>query len=211
MNQHYLNRYNRFIDVLKTQNIIGYSEKHHIIPKSLGGVDTADNLVSLTARQHYVAHWMLWKIYGGVMTTAFNYMNGIKRYGTRLNSKTAAILKHQEIERQKLKVFSEETRQKMRDKKLGRVLPEETKTKLRLINLGKKRTEEFCRKVSEAKKGKTNGRIGYTQSKETKLKIAEANFNRPIIQCPHCLKSVKDHGGARRWHFNNCKLLETLL
>lgn len=36
-----------------------YCEKHHIIPKSIGGADTPDNLVWLTAREHLIAH-RLW-------------------------------------------------------------------------------------------------------------------------------------------------------
>ena len=40
-----------------------YVEKHHIIPKSEGGTDEPDNLVNLTAREHYIAHLLLAKIY----------------------------------------------------------------------------------------------------------------------------------------------------
>lgn len=40
-----------------------YTEKHHILPKSLGGSDDHDNIVSLTYREHYLAHWLLTKIY----------------------------------------------------------------------------------------------------------------------------------------------------
>lgn len=40
----------------------GYSEKHHIKPRSLGGEDTSDNLVSLTAREHYICHLLLTKM-----------------------------------------------------------------------------------------------------------------------------------------------------
>jgi len=39
-----------------------YLEEHHIIPKSLGGSDNKDNLVLLTAREHYVAHRLLVKM-----------------------------------------------------------------------------------------------------------------------------------------------------
>ena len=39
-----------------------YFESHHILPKSLGGKDTNDNLVRLTAREHYIAHALLVKI-----------------------------------------------------------------------------------------------------------------------------------------------------
>jgi hypothetical protein len=40
-NQHYLVRYNNFISALKGQVVEGYSEKHHIIPKSMGGTDSS--------------------------------------------------------------------------------------------------------------------------------------------------------------------------
>lgn len=40
-----------------------YYEKHHIIPKCVGGTNINTNLVLLTAREHYIAHWLLTKIY----------------------------------------------------------------------------------------------------------------------------------------------------
>lgn len=40
-----------------------YVEKHHIVPRSEGGSDDTDNLVNLTAREHYIAHLLLAKIY----------------------------------------------------------------------------------------------------------------------------------------------------
>lgn len=40
-----------------------YSEKHHIIPRSLGGSDDESNLVALTAREHYIVHVLLFKIF----------------------------------------------------------------------------------------------------------------------------------------------------
>jgi hypothetical protein len=42
-----------------------YSEIHHIIPKSLGGDNTTDNLVKLTAREHYICHLLLVKMTAG--------------------------------------------------------------------------------------------------------------------------------------------------
>lgn len=41
----------------------GYTERHHILPKSLGGSDDKGNLVSLTAREHYICHLLLTKMY----------------------------------------------------------------------------------------------------------------------------------------------------
>lgn len=42
----------------------GYFENHHILPKSLGGDDSPENLVALTGREHWVAHLLLHKIHG---------------------------------------------------------------------------------------------------------------------------------------------------
>jgi hypothetical protein len=173
-NQHYLNRYNKFIAVLKDQGIDGYYELHHIIPKSSGGSNDKSNLIALTGRQHYIAHWMLWKAYGGNMARAFFMMSSVGRY-ERVSSKTYDKARKDYSEQVKIQMankpnipkFTPEHREKLRQAKLGRKLSEETKQKLRVANLGRKWDAEFCRKVSEAKKGKSNGRLGYKQLKET--------------------------------------------
>lgn len=41
----------------------GYYERHHIIPRSLGGSNESTNLAYLTAREHFICHWLLVKIY----------------------------------------------------------------------------------------------------------------------------------------------------
>lgn len=40
-----------------------YVEVHHIIPRSLGGKDTADNLVTLLPEEHIFIHMLRWKVY----------------------------------------------------------------------------------------------------------------------------------------------------
>lgn len=52
----------------------GYSESHHVVPRSFGGLDTAENLIRLSARDHYFAHCCLAKIYGGEMWAALHLM-----------------------------------------------------------------------------------------------------------------------------------------
>ena len=42
---------------------VGYYENHHILPKSLGGNNDKNNLVKLTAREHFICHWLLVKMY----------------------------------------------------------------------------------------------------------------------------------------------------
>jgi hypothetical protein len=43
--------------------ILGYSEKHHIIPKCMEGTDEKSNIAHLSAQEHFVAHQLLVKIY----------------------------------------------------------------------------------------------------------------------------------------------------
>lgn len=46
----------------QAKNAMGYCERHHIIPSSLGGGDEPSNLVWLTAREHFICHWLLTKM-----------------------------------------------------------------------------------------------------------------------------------------------------
>lgn len=39
-----------------------YMERHHIIPKSLGGSNDAANMIKLTAKEHFLVHWLLTKM-----------------------------------------------------------------------------------------------------------------------------------------------------
>ena len=81
MNQHYINRYNNFIEQCKLANrVTEQYEKHHIVPHSMGGSDDENNIILLTPREHYIAHWILAHAYGGKMWYAFWMMNTDTRY-----------------------------------------------------------------------------------------------------------------------------------
>lgn len=56
-----------------------YYERHHILPRSLGGDNSSDNLVYLTGRCHLLAHWLLYKLTGDAkMAMAFFMMRNNK-------------------------------------------------------------------------------------------------------------------------------------
>jgi len=56
--------YVKFIKTLKREKYKGvYYEEHHIKPRSLGGKNTKANLVLLTPREHFLAHYLLCKIH----------------------------------------------------------------------------------------------------------------------------------------------------
>jgi hypothetical protein len=59
----YLKIYNKIIELAKFRNLSGYTEKHHIIPKCLGGSNKRENIVSLTPKEHYICHKLLCEIY----------------------------------------------------------------------------------------------------------------------------------------------------
>jgi hypothetical protein len=102
----YTKWYNSIIYSAKSRTAIGYLEKHHIIPKSLGGPNSKDNLVKLTAREHFICHWLLTK-----MTTGQNKMKMCmalvsmrashkhhQRYKTKLTSRVYDTIKSQAVE-----------------------------------------------------------------------------------------------------------------
>lgn len=62
----YYNWYYSIIHRAQDRIIDGYVEKHHIIPKSIGGTDDKSNLVILTAREHFICHLLLTKMTEGL-------------------------------------------------------------------------------------------------------------------------------------------------
>jgi len=61
----YIRIYNELMEKA-TERIIPdeYFEVHHIVPSSLGGSNHPHNLVKLTFREHFIAHCLLFKIFG---------------------------------------------------------------------------------------------------------------------------------------------------
>lgn len=55
--------YERLIGRARGRLLCGYVERHHVIPRCMGGTDAKDNLVDLTPEEHYVAHQLLVKMY----------------------------------------------------------------------------------------------------------------------------------------------------
>ena len=55
--------YDEIISRALSRYIEGYTEKHHIVPKCLGGSNDKSNIVKLTAREHFLCHWLLYRAY----------------------------------------------------------------------------------------------------------------------------------------------------
>jgi hypothetical protein len=176
----------------KQRIIEGYTERHHIIPQSLGGSNNKDNLVELTAREHFICHWLLIKMTEGEergkMLYALNGMKAENKYQKRYHTKiTARVyeryrIEHSENHSKTMKGRSvwnkgrklegeelEKHRERIRNRKQ---MSPETKAKWiadRIATVtGTKRSEETKLKMSLAAKGKSKG----PQSEEHKLAIS---------------------------------------
>ena len=102
----YTKLYNRIADRAKDRMLESYTERHHIIPQSLGGSNDKENLVDLTAREHFICHWLLIKMTEGEhrskMLYALNGMKAENRYQQRYASAiTARVYERYRIEHAK--------------------------------------------------------------------------------------------------------------
>jgi hypothetical protein len=91
----YSKHYTLLIERAKIRTLDCYKETHHVIPKCIGGDDSSSNLVDLTAREHYIAHILLAKMYGGTLWHAVNLMGRLKKYSNRHYEK--ARLEHSRL------------------------------------------------------------------------------------------------------------------
>lgn len=220
--------YQKIYENLTAKDMIAeYTEKHHIIPKCMGGSNCSTNLVKLTPEAHYVAHQILVKLYpdNHKLIKAAHMMS----IGRKNNKSYGWIRREYAIA--------------MRDANKGKILSSTHKAKIALSNTGKTHTVEtrckirhakqhmsieYKSKLSAAKKGKSlsdthkskisianKGRIpvnkGKSPSAETRAKMSSARKGRIIaalpirvIVCPHCNKEGGANG-MKRYHFDNCK------
>lgn len=83
----YTLHYEKLCNRAKCRILSGYKEKHHIIPRCLGGTDARENIAELTPEEHFVAHQLLVKIYptNGRLVYAARAMTIGSRTHTRNN------------------------------------------------------------------------------------------------------------------------------
>ncbi|MEI6051267.1 MAG: NUMOD3 domain-containing DNA-binding protein [Opitutaceae bacterium] len=196
----YKNWYDSIIATATHRILITYTEKHHIIPRSLGGDDSSANLVNLTAREHFICHWLLTKIHIGEakhkMLHALRMLRAEKigqaRYKTKITARVYANLKEEYalLQSDKLtgsgngfygKHHTVEAKELIRQKNLGNKITNEQRQKIVLSKVGKKRapfSEEWIANITEARQGERNGMYGKIHSDETKAKQRERAIGR---------------------------------
>lgn len=167
-----------------------YCEKHHIIPKCLNGNNYNDNLVVLTAKEHYIVHHLLIKIFptNQKLFFAFNAMCGWKsrktnsRYTPKFSSKEYERLriKRSEIVSKSLKgrPKSEEHKKHLSEAITGKKLTDEQKKSISKSLKNIKHTKEWNKKVGESlKKHKRTAEHSANISKAKKGKHINYNMN----------------------------------
>ncbi|MBU1173189.1 MAG: hypothetical protein KKD44_26795 [Proteobacteria bacterium] len=180
----YTKIYDSLIERAKDRVLVKYSEKHHIIPVCRKGSNSKTNLVRLTAKEHYLAHHLLIKIYPmniGIYHAFWMMSNRFK-----VNSKDYEIAKlfiskkmrinvgtKEAIAKMSLskrgqtpwigKTHTKESKIKMSNSAKDRVISEDNETKRRnsISKTSKKpKSKQHRENISLAKKGNKNPMFG---------------------------------------------------
>lgn len=151
----YKNIHDFIINRAKKRKIDGYTENHHIIPKCLGGDNAKENLVKLTAKEHYLIHRLLVRIYPENVSLIYAFW--MMCNGSR---KIRPVPSPKAYEEARL-LFSKAMK--------GRISPMK----------GEKHSQETKEKISQSKKGQDFW-TGKKHSKESRIKQSISAKNRNI-------------------------------
>ena len=97
--------YDSLVERAKNRKIEGYVERHHIVPKCMGGSNKKSNIVELTAREHYIAHKLLVEIYPNHKKLVYALW-GMSNQLTSSNNEREYRISSREYERTRI-LFSE--------------------------------------------------------------------------------------------------------
>ena len=185
----YQKHYDNLVNRARNRSVLQYTEKHHIVPRCMGGTDEESNLVKLTPEEHFVAHQLLVKLFPNnqkliyaavVMTRGHN--------GKRNNNKMFGWIRKQ---------FAITHSKAMKGQKKPA------------------RTLEHSNNISKALTGKKrpnhstimkNIEWSAESIQKRTLSLTGKVYNK--IQCPHCNK-MGAGSSMKRYHLDNCKQKET--
>jgi len=188
--------YDLLIERARNRLLDGYVEVHHVIPRCMGGLDEADNLVQLTAEEHFVAHQLLCKMFPSVISLAFaaQVMTGSPHGNSaRVGNKLFGWIKRRSIEArqfQSARVFSAKARANMAAAR--RKTWEDRRAAGTDLLIGQK-TAETRRK---------NGSYEFTE--QHKQNIGASSKGRPSPNkgkvTPDEVRMKQSKSALRRWH-----------
>lgn len=151
------------------------SEKHHIIPECLGGLNEKSNYVLLKLKEHIICHHLLCKIYpkNNSLIYAYNMMVHTRVNGIHLSAKQYEIIKTQVSKAKTGHFVSKETREKIKLKRLGQRAWNAGKVGIQIAwNKGLSMKETTREKMSKSRKNK----IRQFSSNRVNCKIDDNEF-----------------------------------
>lgn len=205
----YAAHYERLIDRAHNRILEGYRERHHILPKCMGGGNEASNIVELTAEEHYVAHQLLVKMHPsvrGLAIAAFRMAKqctGNKAYGW--------IQRRMSKAKRGAKQPPEAIAKRVASNK-GKKRTAETRAKMSAVHLARQRLpfsdaqKAHLRKLHEAQRGRTyspetiaklsTSNRGQVRSPEARAKMSAAGKGRKLTP-EHCANIAAGHIGIK--------------
>ena len=172
--------YDLLIERARDRPLSGYSENHHVIPRCVGGSNAPENLVCLTAEEHYVAHQLLVFMYPGnhkILWAASN-MTGKNRLMQRPNNKMYSWIRKRLAEQSRKRntgyKHTDECRARMSASHLGVKLgprSAETKAKMSAAAKGRAKSPEHCAAISRAHTGRVHG--PHTAESRKRMSVAQ--------------------------------------
>ena len=149
-----------------------YIEKHHVIPRCMGGTDDKSNIVSLTGREHFIAHLLLSKIHPNnpKIMLAVKAMC-MDKNGNRAGNRMYSILKERCAKASSLLQKGRKTYREPHNK--GKKNSPEHIAKVAAALSGMKHTPEAVLKRSQSNKAKNHKRTD-----EQRKRISDGASNR---------------------------------
>jgi hypothetical protein len=199
--------YVKLIRKAENRSLNCYCERHHVFPRSIYGDN--QRIVRLTAREHYVAHLLLWKYYkkkyGEKYTKTLSMLLAINGmlYGQnkerKINSRLFESLREKAAQAISLRLAgvakSDKHKENIRLSKLGNKNPAYGKLGKDSKSYGLKRTEEVKRKISEIRRSPDNPLRNVPRTEEVKQKIKSGCSHRttPIERINKETGEVKEY------------------
>jgi hypothetical protein len=200
-----------------------YTELHHIVPRSLGGDDSSNNLIKLTAREHFICHWLLTKMVSGDSQKKMAYAckrmmhsKNSKQDRYQISSRVYENLKTRLNVMLKNRQFTDAWKEKLKEAARNRAANESADAKeirrKTMVSVNKSRKGEKRLATTGEKNhmfgvrltGENNHFFGKKHTEETLIKLKVA---KPKFQCLHCNSVIGGKSNYERWHGNNCKAL----
>jgi hypothetical protein len=172
-----------------------YYERHHIIPRSMGGSNLADNLVLLTAKEHYIAHHLLWRIHKTPsMAHAFWMMSTTRLDDSRfkISAYNYHIAKKAATESMIKRMSDPSVREAIRNGLIGHPVSEETRKKISDALRGRSADPDVVARRANSNKGKRKGKtweelFGHQVAQDMKEHLRRLYLGKKLPD-DHCTK-----------------------